>query len=403
MNLLHWHRVFDTCTDLDGIHGLWQAAAQDHHLNPAYETPEYRDAILSFIAVSPLPGPLKLGALLTCVSGFDFDLRLALGALDDVDDETATEWPAAFADAAALFGPCPVFAARDPALANFALGRLTSLRDALRWNREDHAQWRQAFWSAYLELACRWADIDALGLALEHGARLGQHVPQALKVVAEGIHSPAMDAPYYTEGRSNADYLAVLDRLRDTGLDLRQESASMLPAAAQVGNTDMLEQLLARGADLSSAGRQALAAAASNAAHGAVEWLIAHGVSSADDLDTALVEAVATLDEVTTEVLLDAGADIHASDEQAICTACAAQPFELYGGETEFIYQRADMLVLLARRGADISHPRVVASLRLADNGRELLSELLDRPDLEARHRQAFAAAGTSAFGGPFA
>jgi hypothetical protein len=399
MNLLHWHRVFDDCRDLDEIHARWETAAQEHRLNPAYETPEYRDAILSFIATSPLPQPLKLSALLACVSGFDFDLRLALGALDDIDDETAAEWPAAFANAAALLGPCPVFAVRDPALANFALGRLASLRDALHWKREDHAQWRQAFWNEYLELACRWADTDALGLALERGADREQLMPQALALLAEGIHSPAMDAPYYTEGRSNADYLVLIDRLRDTGLDLCQESAIVLPAAARVGNADMLEQLVARGADLASAGPQALAAAASAAALDAAEWLIAHGVNGAGALDKALAEAVATLDETMTEILLDAGADVHASDEQAFCTACAAQPFELYNGETRFIGQRADMLILLARRGADIGHPRFAASLRLADDGQALLSALLARPDLEARHRQAFAAAGVSAFG----
>jgi hypothetical protein len=399
MNLLHWHRVFDDCTDLDGIHARWHTAAQEHHLNPAYETPEYRDAILSFIATSTQPAPLKLAALLTCVSGFDFDLRLAVGALDDLDDGTAIEWPAAFANAAALLGPCPVFAVRDPALANFALGRLASLREALRWSREDHAHWREAFWNTYLELACRWADSDAFGQALEAGAKPGPGMPRALEVLAAGIHSPAMDAPYYTEGRNNADYLALIDRLRDAGLDLCQESATVLQAAALVDNTDMLEHLAARGADLARGGRQALMAAASTAAFSAVEWLIAHGVNSPGDLDAALVEAVGTLDETMTEILLDAGADIHASDEQPLCAACTARPSELYNGETEFIHQRADMVILLARRGANLAHPRFVASLRCADDGREVLAEVLDRPGLGAQHRQALAAAGASVFG----
>lgn len=398
MHLLHWHRVFDDCEDLDAIHARWHAAAQEHHLNPAYETPEYHDAILSFIAASPLPAPLKLATLLSCVSGFDFDLRLALGVLDDVDDENAVEWPAVLADAAALLGPCPVFAVRDPTLANFARGRLASLRDGLRWSRESHEQWRAAFWHAYLELACRWADEDAFGLALTHGAKLGKAMPQALEVLAGGIHSAAMEAPYYTEGRSNADYLALIDRLRESGLDLRQESVAALPAAARVGNTGMLEQLVARGADLTIAGRQTLAAAASAGAHDTAEWLIAHGVNGAGDLDAALVEAAATLDETMVDILLDAGADIHAADEQALCTACTAKPFELYNGETEFIHQRADMVILLARRGADLAHPRLSASLKLADHGQELLSEILDRQDLDARHWHALAAAGARAF-----
>lgn len=402
MTLLHWHRIFDDCADLDAIHARWHTAAQEHCLNPGYETPEYRDAILSFVATSTLPAPLKLAALLTCVSGFDFDLRLALGALDVLDDETAGEWPAAFADAAVLFGPCPVFAVRDPALANFAFGRLASLRDGLRWNGENHAQWRETFWESYFELACRWADANALQLAMARGARRFEVPARALQALAEGVHAPSVDAPYYTEGRSNADYLALIDRLCDAGLDLCAESATVLPAAARVDNCEMLEELVARTASLAAAGPQALSAAASSAAHGAVEWLIMHGSYSVDQLGAALIESVATLDETLTEMLLDAGADLGAVGEQALCTACGARPIELYNGATSFISQRADMMILLARRGADPASPRFIASLRLADNGQEVLSKVLGQLDLQAKLRQAFASAGVHAFGPPF-
>lgn len=401
MNLLEWHRVFDGCADLDAIHGRWQDAAQAHHLNPGHATPEYQDALLSFIATSALPAPLKLGALLACVSGYDFDLRLALGVLDDfddLDDDSAdsayADWPAALADPAGLLGPCPVFAARDPALAHFALGRLASLREALRWNGEDHAHWRAAFWQAYAGLACRWADGAALDLALARGARISDLLPHALDVLAEGVHSPARDAPYYTEGRSNADYLALIDRLRALGLDLRRESATVLVAAARAGNAQMLEGLAARGADLALAGPQALAAAASHAAHDAVAWLLEHGVNGPGALDDALLAAVSTLDETLVEMLFDAGASLGALQEQALCTACTASPFDLYNGETEFIVQRADMLVLLAARGAPMDHPRFIASLRSAAQGPRLLAALSGHPGLEARHRQVLAAAG---------
>lgn len=393
MNLLHWHRVFDECTDLDAIHGCWQAAAQEYYLNPSHETPEYHDALLSFIVNAPQPAPLRLAALLTCVSGFDFDLRLALGALDDPETETSTEWPAVFAGAASLLGPCPAFAVRDPALAHFALGRLTALRDMLRWQREDHAQWRQAFWNAYLDLACRWADGHAFSLALAQGARPDDRMPQMLEVLAEGVHSPAFDTPYYTAGRGNADYLALVDRLRESGLDLRQESATVLAAAARVGNTDMLAQLVTRGADLAMGGRAALKAAAAVAAHDAAEWLVVHGVNGAADLDSALLDAVATLDETMTELLLDAGADLHIGDGSALRIACAAHPFDLYNGETRFISQRADMLVLLARRGADLRDPRFHDALRRAGHGTALLLELLGRPELDVAQRQAIASA----------
>lgn len=394
MNLLDWHRVFDGCADLDAIHGRWQDAAQAHYLNPGHATPEYQDVLLSFIATSALPAPLKLGALLACVSGYDFDLRLALGVLDDLDDDSAyTDWPPALADTAGLLGPCPVFAARDPALAHFALGRLASLREALRWNGEDHAHWRAAFWQAYAGLACRWADAAALDLALARGARIPDLLPHALDVLAEGIYSPALDAPYYTEDRSNADYLALIDRLCALGLDLRRESATVLLAAARVDNAQMLKGLVARGADLALAGPQALAAAASNAAHDAVAWLLEHGVTSPGALDDALLAAVSALDETLVEMLFDAGASLGALQELALCTACTASPFDLYNGETEFIVQRADMLVLLAGRGAPMDHPRFIASLRSAAQGPRLLAALGDHPGLEARHRQTLAAA----------
>lgn len=399
MNLLDWHRVFDGCTDLDAIHGRWQDAAQAHYLNPGHATPEYQDALLSFIATSALPASLKLGALLACVSGYDFDLRLALGVLDDLDDDSAhTDWPAALADTAALLGPCPAFMehdlARDPALAHFALGRLASLREALRWNGEDHAHWRAAFWQAYAGLACRWADAAALDLALARGACLADLLPAALDVLAEGVHSPARDAPWYTEGRGNADYLALIDRLRARGLDLRRESVTVLVAAARADNAQMLEQLVARGADLALAGPPALAAAASNAAHDAAAWLLEHGVTDAAALGDALLAAVSTLDETLVEMLFDAGASLGALQEQALCAACAARPFDLYNGETEFIVQRAEMLVLLALRGASMDHPRFIASLRCAAQAPRLLAALRDHPGLEARHWQALAAAG---------
>lgn len=402
MNLLDWHRVFDGCADLDAIHSRWQDAAQAHYLNPGHATPEYQDALLSFIATSALPAPLKLGALLACVSGYDFDLRLAVGVLDDLDDDSAdsayADWPPALADAAALLGPCPALMehglARDPALAHFALGRLASLREALRWNGEYHAHWRAAFWQAYAGLACRWADGAALDLALARGAHIPDLLPHALEVLAEGIHSPALDAPYYTEDRSNADYLALIDRLRALGLDLRRESATVLVAAARVDNAQMLEGLAARGADLALAGPQALAAAASHVAHDAVAWLLGHGVNGPGALDAALLAAVSTLDETLVEMLFDAGASLGALQEQALCAACTASPFDLYNGETEFILQRADMLASLAGRGAPMDHPRFIASLRSAAQGPRLLAALCGHPGLEARHREALAGAG---------
>jgi len=395
MRLLQWHHVFDSCTDLDQLRARWDEVAQEHYLNPGHGTPEYRDALLSFLATSPLPAPLKLGAVLSCVSGFDFDLRLALGALGAQVDEADVEWTAPFGIEASLLGPSLRLDTQDAQVAAFALGRLTGLRDTLRQDGATAADWEPVFWCAYLELACRWADLDALELALRHGATVNQAGTAALRVLAEGVH---VHAPYYNAGRSHVDYVVTLDRLLALGLDTEKLSEVMVPAAAAVDNTDMLESLRARGADLHGAG--ALTTAASSAAHGAVEWLLAHGADVHADGEAALAGAAAALDDTLVETLLAAGADLHAGEELPLRTAFGAQPFELYNGETEFVFARAELVLTLLRHGADAAHPAVALALRAAEDGETVLEALLDRDDLEEPHRAALITLGAAAFGG---
>lgn len=399
MHLLHWHHAFNGCTDLDGLRSHWYQAAQENCLNPGYETPEYFDALLSFIATSPLPAHLKLGALLTCVSGCDFDLRLALGALEEALDEDATAWPAAFIEVAAPLGLCVPLATGDSEVFSFALGRLAGLRDTLHQESMTLADWHAAFWKAYFELACRWADCDALETALRHGVTIWQVSPAALEVIAEGVHSHALRTPYYTEGRTNADYVAVLDRLRATGLDVLRMSEILLPAAAAVNNTTMLEHLVARGADLAASGQQALIAAASGFAHDAVHWLLTHGVDVRTKSEAALMGAVEALDEPMVETLIEASADVHAASEEFLCMACKTQPADLYNGEEGFVEARADMLAFLVRQGANVRHASVTAALQEADDGEVVLSQALRREDLNEIHRRDLQAAGAAAFG----
>jgi hypothetical protein len=394
MRLLQWHHVFDSCTDLDQMRARWDEVAQEHYLNPGHGTPEYRDALLSFIATSPLPAPLKLGAVLSCVSGFDFDLRLALGALGAQVDEADVEWTGPFGIEATLLGPGMRLDTQDAQVASFVLGRLTGLRDTLRQYSTTAYDWEPVFWRAYLELACRWADLDALELALQHGVTVDQAGAAVLTVLAEGVH---MHTPYYNAGRSHADYVAVLDRLLALGLDTKKLSEVMVPAAAAVDNTDMLESLLARGTDLHGAG--ALTTAASSAAHGAVEWLLAHGADVHADGEAALAGAAAALDETLVETLLAAGADLHAGEELPLRTAFGTQPFELYNGETEFVFARAELVLALLRHGADAAHPAVALALREAEDGEAVLEALLERDDLEEPHRAALVALGAAAFG----
>lgn len=399
MRLLQWHQAFSKCTSLDELRHCWNDVARQYRFNPGYETPEYCDALLSFIATSPLPAPCKLGALLTCVSGFDFDLRLAVGALGDALDEAGSEWPVPFGDEAALLGPCVPFGSRDSKVESFALGRLTGLRDTLRQDGKTAAQWCRAFWNAYLELACRWADHDALEIALQHGATVEQASSLAIRQLAEGVHAHQLRTPYYHEGRTNADYVAILDRLRASGLDVQCLSNVLLPAAAAVDNTAMLESLVARSANLAAAGGQALAAAAGNCAHGAVEWLLAHGVDVHANQDAALVGAVAALDKTMVDTLLDACADVHANDELPLRTAFQARPVELFDSETDFASERADLVVLLLQRGANPAHPALTDALRASRDGEAVLVDVLARTHLEAPCRSALAAAGTAAFG----
>lgn len=395
MRLLQWHHVFDSCTDLDQLRARWDGAAQEHYLNPGHGTPEYRDALLSFLATSSLPAPLKLGAMLSCVSGFDFDLRLALGALGAQVDEADAEWSGPFGIEASLLGPSLRLDTQDAQVAAFALGRLTGLRDTLRQDGATAADWEPVFWRVYFELACRWADLDALELALRHGATVDQAGAAALRVLSEGVH---VHAPYYNAGRSHADYVVMLDRLLARGLDAAKLSEVMVPAAAAVDNTDMLESLRARGADLHGAG--ALTTAASSAAHGAVEWLLAHGSDVHADGEAALAGAAAALDETLVETLLAAGADLHAGEELPLCTAFGAQPFVLYNGETEFVFARAELVLTLLRHGADAAHPAVALALRAAEDGETVLEALLERDDLEEPHRAALIILGAAAFGG---
>lgn len=399
MHLLHWHHAFNLITNLDDISSHWHQAAQDHHLNPGYETPAYFDAILSFIATSPLAASLKLGAVLTCVSGLDFDLRLALGALEETLDEEAVAWPTPFDDVAAPLGPCVPLVTADSQVSNFALGRLAGLRDTLHNDGKSLTDWRAAFWSAYFELACRWADCEALELAFRHGATVDQPSPAALEVIAEGAHSHALRTPYYTDGRTDDDYVAVLDRLCAIGPDVMQMSEIMLPAAAAVNNTTMLEHLVSRGADLAATGQRALIAAASGFAHDAVQWLLARGVDVRASEDAALVGAVAALDEPMVVTLLKAGADVHAADEEPLCMACRTLPEDLYNGADGFIEARADMLVLLVRHSANARHAAVTAALQHAEDGEVVLSKALLREELAESHRRDIQAAGEAAFG----
>lgn len=402
MSLLNWYLPLDACLTLDDVRTRWDALLEEHSLYAGSDDPRYQDALLSFLANSRLPASLRLGALLTCVSSVDLDLRVALGLLAEEIDEVDGEWPETVGNAAPLPGPFLSLPTADPWLAAFAVGRLVGLRETLQEDGTTEADWRQVFWNKYLELACRWADSDGVRLALKNGADVQRNDASALIAVAEGLHAHSLRTPYYMEQRSHADYRAILHLLRDAGTGLRAVSDIVLPAAAAVDNVDMLEELVSSGADLQDGGPPALVAAASNFAPSAVEWLIARGVSVHWEQEAALIGAIDSLNEPMVETLLAAGADIHAGGELPLCTAAHAQPDDLYNGGTGFIGERAEMIALLLRHGADASHPAFAAALSTAPDAQEVLASLVEHEDIDETMRAALQVLGAREFsGGP--
>jgi hypothetical protein len=390
MNLLRWFLPLEGCTSLDVICSRWHPLLEEHYLNPGAEDSRYEDAIMSFLANARLPAALKLGVILSCVSSADLDLRLAVGLLDEEVEAESREWPRMVEVATALNGPAPAFPTADPWLAAFVTGRLVGLRDTLGHDGTTACLWHSVFWDKYLELACRWADKGSVKLALQRGAQVQYDSWAALIATVEGAHSHALRTPYYTEGRTNADYREILQLLIASGVDLPPVSDIVLPAAAAVDNVDMLNELVTRGVSLESAGPTALYVAASNFAASAVNWLLAKGVCVHEGNDAALRGAVESLNEPMVETLLAAGADIHASVELPLCVAATAQPADLFNGEDDFINERADMIALLIRSGADAHHPTFAAKLTGAPDGREVLELLSKHETLDGHNRALF-------------
>jgi len=103
-------------------------------------------------------------------AAFDFDLRLAVGLLQEEIDALDIPWPEQVAAAVGDNGPALPVVTHDAWLGAFIAGRLAGLRETFGHDgvRADH--WRQAFWDRYLEMTCRHAEIDGVRRALAQGA-----------------------------------------------------------------------------------------------------------------------------------------------------------------------------------------------------------------------------------------
>jgi hypothetical protein len=399
MNLARWHLLLEACQTLDELRAKWSILFQEYPISSGDER-AYQDAVVSFLGRSSLPAALKLAAVLTGVNGFDFDVRIALGALaEHLEDETVP-WPPAVEDVASPTGPAITVSTADPWLAGFVAGRLQGLRDTLRHDGTGIDDWRAVFWNKFLQMSCRWADRDGAELALRHGADPRSDDWAAIVVLAEGVHAYGLRTPYYfVSAPRNADYMAILTLLLGAGVPIGDIEVIALRSAAAVNNTDMLAFLVRQGADLHADDDAALAAAAATMAVDAVEWLLTQGADVHAGGDAALLAAVGSLDETMGEVLLAAGADIHAGDELPLRTALSACPHDLHDSDTDFIRQRAGMVALLLRHGASPDSTEVAQALRQAPDARELIQALLADAELAPQDAKAVDRLATTAFG----
>lgn len=400
MTTLHWHRPLAHCLGLDAIRGQWQGLLEQHRITPAYEPPRYQDALLSFIGSSPLAPQLKLAAVLALGSTFDFDFRLALGALADPDVLGDLAWPESVAAAVSDNGPALLPATDDAWLGAFIAGRLAGLRETMGHDGTRIEDWHAAFWNRYLVMACRHAWSDGVGLALGHGADLRFDGHAALVAAARGAHRHGVETPAdFAPDRTEADFSAILLQLLDAGLPRHEMLELALPAAAAVDNIPMLEFLLAQGAELRKEGGRALAAAGANLACDALAWLLEHGADVQAGEGAVLAAAVASLDEFVVGTVLAAGADRHTGATLAFRTALTANPWDLYSAETDFTARRGAMIALLLEHGVRPPFDDMAKALRQAPGGKRILDAAVGNEETGAGTARLLQALGAEAFG----
>lgn len=357
MTILNWFEPLEAYISLDDIAAQWHTLLDRNHLSGNNEDPRYQDAIIAFLGHALLPAHIKLAAVLAFVGSEDLDLRLALGCLDGELDGPVIEWPAQVAPFAAPLMPCLAVSSKDEWLQAFVKGRMLGLRDTVASDGTSLGEWDNIFWSKFLAVSTRGGDLAGVELALSHGADIGYGHNTAIEATAEGMHGNFRPADY-TESLSHADFCRVFDMLVGT-TTLANIAAVALCAAAAVDNVDMLAYLTALGADIHMNDEAALAAAASGGGVAALEWLLDRGADVHAANETALIAAVAAFDLATAECLLDAGADVHVDDELPLRTAFTSRPCHLFSVECDLVEPRANMVGLLASRGADLSHPAV--------------------------------------------
>lgn len=400
MSNLNWYQPLEQAASLDTIRAQWHQLLEQHQMGPANPPPGYQDAMLAFLGSCRLPPALKLAAVLALGSAFDFDFRLALGALADQVMEDEVPWPESVQSSVSDNGPSLHVATSDPWLAAFVAGRLAGLRETLVHDGARLDGWHAAFWNAFLEMACRHAAPEAVQLALEHGADPRANDYSAVKAAARGMcHDNFTFRDHGLPDASDRDYSDTLQQLAAAGLPAAEMLAVALPAAAAADNTGMLDLLLPLGADLGADGGAALAGAARQLASSAFTCLLEHGADIKANSAAVLAAAVATLTDYMVEDALVAGAEPGTCAGQLFAAALAASPYDLYPSMDDLQERRAAMVALLLRRGVLPDGPDAVDALRDARDGREVIEAVLQDDSLDADLLGAVRMLAEQAFG----
>lgn len=402
MSNLNWYKPLERCTTLDEIRAQWRDLLEQHQMSPAHPTPGYRDAMLSFLGSCTLSAELKLAAVLALGSAFDFDFRLALGALAEQAMGHGVAWPEPVSASVSDNGPALGIATGNAWLDAFVVGRMAGLRETMSHDGTRLDNWQAAFWNAFLEMACRHAAHDAVRLALEHGADPRAEHYLAVFAAARGMHHDNFAfSDYGLPGASDADYGNTLLQLVKEGLPAPEMLAIALQAASGVDNTAMLDILLAQGADIRVQGGCALAAAARHLAPAAFAWLLEHGANIEENSAVVLDAAVATLTGHMIEDVIKAEADLEACAGQAFRTALNASPYDLYPEMDDVCDRRASTITLLLQYGARPRGPEAVEALTHARDGRRVVESLLGCGELDADALELMHALAGQSFGQP--
>jgi hypothetical protein len=399
---LNWYKPLELCATLDEIRAKWRDLLAQNQMAPANPTPGYQDAMLSFLGNCALSPELKLAAVLALGSAFDFDFRLALGALGEQTMEHDVPWPESVSASVSDNGPALRAVTGDAWLGAFIAGRMVGLRETMSHDGTRLDDWKAVFWNAFLEMACRHAAHDEVRLAMQHGANPGADNYAAVYAAARGMHlDNKAFCDYGLPAPTDADYGKTLLQLVDGGLPAHEMLAVSLRAAAEVDNTAMLDFLLAQGADIRADGGCALAGAARHLAFGAFECLLEHGADIKASYGAVLDAAVATLTEGMVEEVLKVGADLETCANQVFRTALGPSPYDLYPEKSDFSEWRADIIALLLRHGARPAGSDVVDALRLAREGQSVIEAVLERSELDADALKPLRGLAEQAFGRP--